>query len=168
MAPLLYTLSGMPGVTATIYRDGIRPGFFGMIKHFYTSPMMPWQDLVKAEVLDETDVILFLTPEREMEKFLALTNGLVDFPHIKVVAVAHRTLWWEFRQDELTGDLQSSQWPRRAAFLSDLVRNGEMDRLSLITLSPHVETFLHRMLPRVADSPWDVHTFIPVSLAAPL
>lgn len=165
LAPLLYTLKQVPDVNLTVYRQGVRDGFIDMA-WFFNDTLHPWQNMLQPEVLAQIDIILIPTPEKDLERLLEATISLAAFPHIRVIAVAHRYTYYEMQAD-LDADqirtLQSDEFPRKAAWMTELLRTGGTDRLSLITLSPHVAKFTKKVLKRDTLVDWNVQTFIPVS-----
>ena len=121
--------------------------------------------MLQPDILAQIDVILIPTPEKDLERLLEATDSLAAFPHIRVLAVAHRYTYYEMQADvgpDKVRRFRSDVFPRKAAWMTDLLRAGRADRLSLITLSPHVAKFTKKVLKRDTLVDWDVQTFIPV------
>lgn len=176
MAPLIYTLNSLPSVTLRVHRDTYRAGFYDLVRPYYGGGFFPARTVLKRrKILDDTDVLVIATTQRNLADLLDHFDLLNDMTHLRIVTVVHNTRHLAYeppKKSKKHHRLNLRRHPgqnnlSKRAVVQIMAKLHAMKRLSFLTLAPHVTHSLEYTLRDWEDfsnvTDISIKHFLPVS-----
>ena len=111
-------------------------------------------------------MVILSTADRDLGPLLDQTEGLRQYPHLKIIAIAHRSTRYDIHLVPQDSADPSDDYPLTHKTLQRMAELLQEGRLELMTLAPNVrKSLLHTLRMGVLEGSAvpDVRVFVPVS-----